>query len=109
MMKNMKIVDDSIAYLLSEEQDTGIVIHEDKGEILRLGSTEKDITFDQLDLFYFIDRNEPVSKDQIRDEYDADEEKIEEVLDTLNHRGQIYQPQKGKYRVVPEQPDKSRR
>lgn len=108
-MENMWIADDSTAYFLSDEQDVGIVVTETEGEVLRLRTEDKKITFGELDLYHFIDQNEPVSESDIFEEYTADKEPTFEVIDELRQRGEIYQPQKGTYRVVPEQPDKSNR
>lgn len=109
MMDNMWIADESTAYFLSDEQDVGIVVTEKEGEILRLRSEGKKITFGELGLYHFIAQNEPVPESEILDENGPEDDPILEVLDELHQRGEIYQPQKGTYRVVPEQPDKSNR
>ncbi|OYR57405.1 hypothetical protein DJ83_16910 [Halorubrum ezzemoulense] len=100
MMDNMQIIDDSTAIFLSDDQDAGIVVHEEEGEILRLESEENKITFDELDVLYFIHRNEPVPIQKIKDEYDADDQKVGAVVDELHHRGEVYQPTKGYYKLV---------
>lgn len=96
-------IDDETACFLTEDQEVGIVVHEDEGEVLRLEG--EDITFDQMDVLYFINQNEPAPIQEIRDEYDVDDEQVDEVVDNLHQRGEVYQPQKGEYRVVPNQPD----
>ncbi|MDL0118256.1 hypothetical protein PNQ29_00585 [Halobacterium salinarum] len=101
MMDNMQILDDSTACFLSEDQDVGTVVHEDEGEVLRLEG--EDITFDQMAMLRFIQEHEPAPISEIRNEYDADDEKVDEVVDNLHQRGEIYQPSKGEYRVVPEE------
>lgn len=97
-MDNMQIVDDSTAIFLSNDQEAGIVVHEDRGKVIRLEG--EDITFDQMDVLYFIHSNEPVPVSEIKDEYDADDPKVEEVIDELHHRGEVYQPSKGYYKLV---------
>jgi hypothetical protein len=98
-MMNSRDIDDSTVCFLTEDQEVGIVVHEDEGEVLRLESDEN-ITFDQLDLLYFIYTHEPTPKTQIIEEYDADGEKVESVIDDLHHRGEVYQPTKGLYKIV---------
>lgn len=100
-------LDDRTACFLTEDQEVGIVVHEEEGEILRMEG--ENITFDEMAMLRFVQVNEPVSKSRIKDEYDVSGEKIEKVLDKLRQRGQIYQPQKGDFRIVPTQPDKSKR
>lgn len=100
MMDNMQIVDDSTACFLSENQDVGTVVHEEEGEILRLESEQNKITFDELSVLRFIQKNEPIPIEDIQDEYDADDPKVESVVDELHHRGEVYQPSKGYYKVV---------
>ncbi|QIB75213.1 hypothetical protein G3I44_13525 [Halogeometricum borinquense] len=105
MMENMKNVDETTSYFLTEEQDAGIVVTEDDGEILRLESDEVEITFDQLDMLYFIHTHEPVSLSDIRKEYDAGSRQIVGLLDSLFSRGEIYEQLADEIRVVPTQPD----
>ncbi|NLV09308.1 hypothetical protein GOC74_05105 [Halomicrobium mukohataei] len=95
---NSQILEDGTSAFLTEEQDVGIVVHEDDGEILRLEGDE--ITFDELSVLRFIQSHEPVPLQEIRDEYDAEDPKVEEVIDELHHRGEVYQPAEGYYRVV---------
>jgi len=98
---NSQILEDGTSAFLTEEQDVGTVVHEDDGEILRLEGGE--ITFDELSVLRFIQSHDPAPIEQIRDEYDADPEKVDEVVDQLHQRGEVYQPTKGEYRVVPEE------
>lgn len=105
----MRIVDESTAYFLSDEQDVGIVFTEQEGEILRLRTQNKEITFGEVDLYHIISQNEPIPESEIYEQYAAEADRVQEVIDELHQRGEIYQPQKGTYRVVPEQPDKSNR
>lgn len=97
---NSQILEDGTSAFLTEEQDVGTVVHEDNGEILRLESEQSKITFDELSVLRFIQSHEPVPIEQIRGEYDADDAKVDEVVDTLHHRGEVYQPSKGYYKVV---------
>ncbi|WP_440988769.1 hypothetical protein [Haloarchaeobius baliensis] len=105
MIDNMQIVDDSTACFLSDDQYVGTVVHEDEGEILRLESEENKITFDELSVLYFIHTHGPVPVSEIKEEYDADDPKVEAVVDELHHRGEVYQPTKGYYRVVQDAED----
>jgi len=100
MMDNMQIVDDSTACFLSEDQYIGTVVDENDGEILRLESEQSKITFDELSVLYFIHTHGPVPIQEIKEEYDADNEKVQSVVDELHHRGEVYQPTKGYYKVV---------
>lgn len=95
---NSIVLDDVTSAFIGADQKVGIVVHEEDGEILRLEGD--DITFGELAMLRFIQTNEPVPIQQIRDEYDADAEKVDEVVDKLHHRGEIYQPQKGEFRIV---------
>jgi len=95
---NSQILEDGTSAFLDEEQGTGIVVHEDKGELLRLEGEE--ITFDELSVLRFIQTHSPTPISQIQDEYDADKAKVKEVLDELHNRGEVYQPTKGYYRIV---------
>ncbi|MDL0144119.1 hypothetical protein [Halobacterium salinarum] len=93
-------IDDSTAIFLTEDQEVGIVVDEEEGEVLRLESEDGRIIFDQMDVLYFINLNEPAPIQEIKDEYDADEDKVEEVINDLHRRGEVYQPTKGYYKVV---------
>lgn len=98
MMDNMYINDDSTAYFLSEDQDLGVVIHEEEGETLRIGGEQ--VTFDQIEVAYYISQNEPVTRENLHEEFDADDWRVDDVLDKLHDAGQVYQPTEGEFRLV---------
>ncbi|WP_435116587.1 hypothetical protein [Halolamina sp. C58] len=98
MMDNMYINDDSTAYFLSEDQDVGIVIHEEGGETLRIGGEQ--VTFGQIEVAYYISNNEPVSRSDLHEEFDAEEWRVDDVLDKLHDAGQVYQPTEGEFKLV---------
>ena len=70
-------MDDRTACFLGADREVGIVVHEDKGEVLRMEGEE--ITFDQMAMLRFVQTNEPVSLE----------------------RGQLYEPQPDAISVVP--------
>lgn len=98
---NSRVLDDGTSAFIGADQDVGIVVHEDAGEVLRLEGA--DITFDELAMLRFIQEHEPAPLSEIRDEYDAADAKVETVVDELHQRGEIYQPTEGEYRVVPDE------
>lgn len=95
---NSRVLDDGTSAFIGAEQEVGIIVHEEDGEVLRLEG--ENITFDELAMLRFIQTNEPVPIQEIRDKYDADAEKVDEVVDQLHERGEIYQPQEGEFRTV---------
>lgn len=99
---NSRDIDDGTAIFLGNDQKAGIVVDEEKGEVLRLESEDGDITFDQVDLVYHIHQNEPVNLTDLEEEYDATERRISECLHELFERGEIYEPQPNEIKIVPD-------
>lgn len=92
-------IDDETRIFLTDDLEVGVVVHEEQGDQLRL--EWESLTFDDLAMAYYIQQNEPVTLSEIVEEYDAREEKIEEVVDRLKSSGEVYQSDRGEYKFAP--------
>lgn len=94
-------IDDETTIFLTDDLEVGVVVHEEHGDQLRLEG--ESLTFDEIDVAYHIQQNEPATLADLKEVYDVDVEKIKKTVDELHERGEVYQPDEGEYRIVPEE------